>query len=362
MHRACVILLGLGLLLATPAAAEPQAPAKLIGQISLPGIEGWFDHASVDAKGKRLFVPAEHKRAIEVIDLDAGKVIREVTGFDGNPRRAVYIAEANQLWVDEGESVKGFDWRTYTPIKKIPLALDAGSKQEPDNGAYDPSTGYFYVCIRANPNAVNPTAKGRVDIIDTRRGALVGSVTVDGVDPGGVAFDAGSPRMFVILGDGGRVQVFDRDKRASLAVWQIPNGMDPHTVAIDTAHHRLFVGSRGKPSHMFKPGKLFVIDTESGRLVVALDTQGGPDELAYDAVNARIYLTGTTGGVDVFKQLDADHYQYIGELPTGGDAKTSVFVPELKRLYVAVPNQVISIPPSRDVINLAAKLLIFETP
>lgn len=360
MTRCLAILSTLGLLLVARAEAEPQAPAKLIGQITLPGIQGWFDHASVDAKTRRLFMPAEHKRAIEVIDLEAGKVVREVMGFDGNPRRTIYIPESNQLWVDDGESVKGFDGASYGLIKTIPLQLATG--QEPDNGAYDPSSGYFYVCIRANVNVPNVTAKGRVDVIDTKKGELVGGIGLDGIDCGGMAFDQATPRMFVILGDGGRVQVVDRVKRATLATWTIPDGMEPHAVAIDVAHHRLFVGSRGKPAHMFKPGKLFVVDTESGKLVQALDTQGGPDEIGYDAANARIYLSGTTGGADVFKQVDADHYQYLGELPTGGDAKTSLFVPELKRFYVAVPNQVISIPPSRDVINEEAKLLIFETP
>jgi hypothetical protein len=361
MTRILAILLALGLAVAGPAAAQIEAPAKMIGFIPLPEIEGWFDHISFDVKNQRLFVPAEHKRAIEIIDLKSGKILREVTGFDGNPRRSIYLAEPNQLWVDDGESVKGFNWESYTLIKKIPLALDKGSQQIPDNGAYDAASGFFYVCITADANAATATAKGRVDIIDTKKGELVGSIKVDGVDPAGIAFDAATRRMFVILGDA-RVQVVDRDTRAVTATWDIPNGLEPHSVGIDTAHHRLFVGSRGKPSHIFKPGRLSVMDTESGKLVQALDTQGGPDEIQYDAANARVYVTGTTGGADVFKQVDPDHYQKLGELITAADAKTSALVPELKRFYVAVPKRSVSIPGTRDVIIEDAKLLIFETP
>jgi hypothetical protein len=37
----------------------------------------------------------------------------------------------------------------------------------------------------------------------------------------------------------------------------------------------------------------------------------------------------------VFVQRDADHYEHIAEVPTAYRAKSSIFVPELKRLYVA---------------------------
>ena len=46
-------------------------------------------------------------------------------------------------------------------------------------------------------------------------------------------------------------------------------------------------------------------------------------------------MTGTDVA-SVFRQSDADHYEQIGEVPTGYRAKTSVFVPELNRLYIAV--------------------------
>jgi hypothetical protein len=37
----------------------------------------------------------------------------------------------------------------------------------------------------------------------------------------------------------------------------------------------------------------------------------------------------------VFEQRDPDHYEHIAEVPTAYRAKSSIFVPELKRLYVA---------------------------
>ena len=49
---------------------------KLIQTIVLPGVEGRFDHMSVDIKGKRLFIAALGNETVEVIDLVAGKKSR----------------------------------------------------------------------------------------------------------------------------------------------------------------------------------------------------------------------------------------------------------------------------------------------
>ena len=349
-------------------AAQAQAPAqtepmpKLIGYITLPNLEGWMDHLAVDLKGQRLFVPAEHQKTIEVVDLRAGKVIHTITGFDGAPRKTIYLPDTNQIWVDDAESVKSFNADTYELIKNIPFDLDKSSKLIPDNGAFDPLTRQFYVTITADANAATATVKGSVEIVDTKTGTRVGNIKIDGTDPSGIAFDAATPRMFVVIGDTAKVQVIDRDKRATIATWDITGGTAPHTVAIDTAHHRLFVGARVKPGHLFKPGKMVVMDTDTGKVVAALDTEGGADEIQYDAASQRVYFTGTTGHVDVFKQVDADTYQHLGKLITAADAKTSLLVPELKRFYVAVPKRNVAIPPTRDVITEDAELLVFEVP
>jgi hypothetical protein len=68
---------------------------------------------------------------------------------------------------------------------------------------------------------------------------------------------------------------------------------------------------------------------------------GGADDLQYDAATGRIYFVGTTGTVAVFKEVDPDHFQLLGKVPTGAIAKTGLWVPELKRFYSAVPRHYI---------------------
>jgi hypothetical protein len=59
------------------------------------------------------------------------------------------------------------------------------------------------------------------------------------------------------------------------------------------------------------------------------------DDMWFDVPHKRIYVTGTDT-TTVVEQRDADHYEHIAEVPTGYRAKTSLLVPQLNRLYVAV--------------------------
>ena len=141
-----------------------------------------------------------------------------------------------------------------------------------------------------------------------------------------------------------QVAVVDLQKRAVLAQWPITGGPVPHTAALDAANHRLFVGSRLKAhtgdiggGHQHEPGRLTVMDTETGKVVQGLDSVGGADDIQYDAPTGRIYFVGTTGAVAVFKEIDPNHFELLGKVPTGAIAKTGLWVPEWKRFYSAVP-------------------------
>ena len=90
MKRHAAIFCALCLLLLVPGVqSQTSAPLKQVQNIPLPNVEGYFDHMAVDVKGQRLFVPGEHQRTIEVVDLRAGKVIHTITGFGGDPRKTI---------------------------------------------------------------------------------------------------------------------------------------------------------------------------------------------------------------------------------------------------------------------------------
>lgn len=348
------------------APVDAKLPLRLVQAIPLPSVEGYFDHMAVDVKGQRLFVPGEHQRTIEVIDLRTGKDIHTITGFGGDPRKTIYLPQTNEIWVDDGDAtVKAFSGESYELVKNIPLSghdLDKDARRVPDNGAYDPATGLFYLGDRAD-GLKKEGIKGSVEIVDTKSGKYVGSIEVEGLNPAGLALDPKSSKLYVVTGDTSNVIVIDRDQRKVLATWPITGGPEPHAVAFDGARHRLLIGSRVKRSHIYKPGKLVVMDSDTGKVIDAIDTEGGVDEVVFDAPSGRVYYTGTTGFVEVFKQIDADHYERLGRVPTGPIAKTSLLVPEMNRFYAAIPKHVILVPPipqSKEATIQDAQILVYE--
>ena len=73
------------LILSVPGHSQSvQDPLRLVQTISIPGVEGRFDHLAVDLKGKRLFLAAQKHRSVEVFDLAAGKRIHSIGGI-GEP-------------------------------------------------------------------------------------------------------------------------------------------------------------------------------------------------------------------------------------------------------------------------------------
>jgi hypothetical protein len=58
----------------------------------------------------------------------------------------------------------------------------------------------------------------------------------------------------------------------------------------------------------------------------------------FDPATKRLYVAcGGTGTVEVYEQIDPDHYKSLGKVPSGPWGKNGRLVPELNRYFVPVP-------------------------
>src|SRR5258705_7369383 len=64
------------------------------------------------------------------------------------------------------------------------------------------------------------------------------------------------------------------------------------------------------------------------------ETCGDADDLFIDAKRARVYVSCGAGFLDVLEPKEAT-YRRIARIPTVSGARTSLFVPEMDRLFVA---------------------------
>ena len=339
---------------------------RLVETIPIP-TEGYMDHLTYDLKNQHLFVSAENNKEIVVVDMKAGKVIH-VTKVGGNPRKPYFDQGSNELWVDLGDNTAiAVNGTTFDVEKTIELTGGKGAAgRDPDNAAFDAAKGLYYVAVRTRQDGMKD---GSIEIVDTRAGKLVGSIKMDGQEPAAIILDPKANLLYAGMGDvvNGEsvVKVVDLNKRAIVATWPITGGPQPHTANIDAAHHRLFLGSRLGGGHTVEPGKLVVMDTESGKLIQVLDAPGGGDEIFFDAPSSRIYFSGSAGNLAVFHEDDADHYRLLGKVPTGAIAKSGVWIPELRRYYAAVPKHLVELLPTTqygtgDWVTEEAHLMVFD--
>jgi len=146
-----------------------------------------------------------------------------------------------------------------------------------------------------------------------------------------MAIDHAGTKLYVNLRGPDKIRVVDLPIGQLVARWPIPEAKNENALVLDEANHRLF-------SATHTPPKLFVLDIDTGKVIASLPCAENSDDMGYDPVRKRIYITGD-GDASVFEQQDADHYMHIAEVPTGYRAKTSIFVPQLNRLYIAVASK-----------------------
>lgn len=339
---------------------------RLVETIPLPTI-GKMDHLAYDINRQHVFISGEVNNEVVIVDLRAGKVIH-VTHVDGNPRKPFFDTTLNDLWVDLGDNTAvAIDGTTFAVTKTVALTGGKDAKdRDPDNAAYDPVRKLYYVAVR---NKVTGTKQGSIEIVDTRSAKLVGRIPLDVDEPAGLALDPSGNRLYVGVGDvvNGQsiVKVVDTVTHNVIAEWPITGGPQPHVAALDTAHHRLFLGSRLGGGHTTEPGKFVVLSTDTGKLVQILDAPGGGDELFYDAPSSRIYFAGSTGNVAVYHEDDPNHFRLLGKVPTGAMAKSGLWIPELKRYYAAIPAHLVITLPAKtadvhDWVTEQAHLMVFE--
>ena len=299
--------------------AQTSQPLTLSRTISLGGVQGKFDHFAIDLARNRLFAAATGNHSVEVIDLKTDKVEQSIAGL-GKPHGLAWVEATGSLYVADGTLA---ELRVYTGS---PLALKGTIElsDDADDMVYDAAGKTLYV--GHGGDAAHPA---RIAVVDAEHFTLTTNL-VAATHPEALEIDPQSRRVFANIADSNEVAVIDADSRAITAHWKLTKAADNVPMAFDDAHQLLYVACR-------KPGTLIAVDAASGKEVASVASAGGADDLFYDAELRRIYLISGQGEVDAY-QVDAGKELHpLGVLHTAAGAKTALFVPSQKVLYVGVP-------------------------
>jgi DNA-binding beta-propeller fold protein YncE len=312
--------------IANPSVVAQQSDVlSLDSHIPLPGVKGRIDHLSVDLLGQRIFVAAVDNHTLEVIDLKLGRTVHTITDL-AEPQGVFYDASTNRLFVAcalDG-AMRIFDGTTFQVLATVKYPDDA------DNVRYDSRNKNVIVGYAgAKQLRERETGTGGLGFLDTD-GKKIADIVID-AHPESFQLEKTGSRLFVNVPDKKEIEVIEVPKHAVVSRWPIAEENN-FPMALDEAHHRLFVAS-------WYPPQLVVFDTQSGKQIASTETAGPSDDLFFDSQRGRIYVMTSKGYIEVFQQKDPDHYDRIARYPTPPHTQTGLYVPEWGKLFAAVQRQ-----------------------
>jgi len=314
LGRRILVLAALSCLLPGPAqAADPVPPLLVLERtIPLPGVSGRIDHMAVDLGRGRLFVAELGNGSVEAIDLAANKPVHRIIGLR-EPQGVGYVPGGDLLAVaSAGDgSVRLFRGGDMQPVGKVELNDDA------DNVRFDPGTRSLVIGY----------GKGGLAVLDPAAASVLRTAKLP-AHPEGFQIDPEAGRAYVNVPDARQIAVVDLATGSPVASWPLPAGVRGNfPMALDGTRTVLAIVTRS-------PARLIMLDTFTGSVTASLPTCGDADDVFFDAKRHRLYVSCGDGEVDVVQQ-DGAGYHPLVRIPTQSGARTSLFVPELDRLFVA---------------------------
>ena len=308
------------------------------GPVDKSGVRGRVDHLAYDTATKHLFVACIANGSLEVVDLDSGKRIRSIGGLK-KPQGVVIMNRLGLAAVSTGGDgvLRFFDTGSFQEKASPPVGEDA------DNVRIAPN-GRIYVGFGGDEGA------GGLAEFDPAKLTRTGTIRLPRrpesfhFDPSGVCVFVNHPGQKRGKADGTVVAV---ELPSGKIQWssRLRGIARNFPMALDSANHRIFIGSR-------LPPKLIMLDDRNGAKLAETPCPPDCDDVFFDS-RARCILVigggnsangaGGNGGdgagsaLALFAVDSRGSLERISTIPLPPHARTGLFVPERQAVYVAVP-------------------------
>jgi DNA-binding beta-propeller fold protein YncE len=272
------------------------------------GGAGSWDYVVPDPPNHRIFIARQNR--VMVVDEDKGTLLGEVTEINGAHGTAVAGTSGHGFATSgNDQSVVMFDAKTFKPLKKIPAAEDA------DAIVYDPTSDRVFTL---NGDAHSST------VIDSQ-GTLVTNIPLGGKPEYGAS--AGDGKVYANLTDSNEVVEIDTKNAKVTRRWPTGPCKQPVSMAIDTAHQRLFSGCRS--------GVMAISDYRTGKVVATVPIGTGVDGAGYDAASGSAFASNADGTLTVIHQDTPDQYRVVQTVVTPQGSRNMGLDPTNHRIYLA---------------------------
>ncbi|HEX4849525.1 MAG TPA: YncE family protein, partial [Puia sp.] len=135
----------------------------------------------------------------------------------------------------------------------------------------------------------------------------------------------GKGKLYVNLEDKSMIAVVDLNTNKVISTWPLAPGEGPTGLAIDVNTGRLFAGC---------DKTLIVMDAANGKIVDKLPIGDGCDGVAFDKELKYVFASCGEGVLSVVKELSADQFKVIDNVPTKRSARTIALDPNTHEVFL----------------------------
>lgn len=281
-------------------------------EIPVGGKAQW-DYLKVDSEAHRLYL--SHGTKVDVIDLDKGTVIgviEDTPGVHG-------IALAHKLgrgFTSNGQENKAsiVDLKTLKTIMKVTTGAN------PDSILYESGQNEVYTFNGKGKSAT---------VFDPESGKVIATIDLGG-KPEFCTEDAQAGRIYVNIEDKNEVVAIESKTHKVVSRWPIAPGESASGMAIDTEHHRLFLGCDNK--------KMVMLDSATGKVVATVPIGAGVDANAFDPGTQLAFSSnGEDGNTTIAREATPDKLTVVQTLKTVVGARTMALDPQTHNIYLPAP-------------------------
>ena len=334
------VLLMVGCAIALQSAMAAEGDYEFLNEIPVGGEGGW-DILTVDSAARRLYL--SHATKIIVVDLAQNAIAGEIADTPG-VHGFVAVPELQRGFSSNGKEAKSsvVDLKTLSTISKV----DTG--ENPDALVYEPRRGEVYIFNHTGRSAT---------VIEAKTAKVISTIPLGG-SPEFAAADSASGRVYCNLEDKNEVVVIDVAKHEVVAHWPLAPGEEPTGIALDAAHHRLFVACHNKMMEM--------LDTTTGKVLATVLIGAGVDGCAFDDATQLAFASCGEGTTTIAKEETPEKLTVVQTLQTERGARTIALDPKTHRIYLPTaqfepaPSPSPGASPSRPkIISNTLKLLVY---
>jgi len=261
------------------------------------GGDGSWDALTADSTARRLYVARSNR--VMVVDLDSGKLIKEIPDTDGAHGIAV-VPKANLGFATGGHSglVTVFDLKDFKVKGHVPVG------QDPDAIIYDSSSHNVFVFNKKGHD---------VSVIDPKSQKVVGTIPLEADPEFAVSDNEGN--VFVNLEDKNSVAEIDAKAMKLSKTYPLDPCQRPTGLSIDVKSHRLIVGCGNNLAA--------IVNSKTGKVLKTFAVGKGVDGTSFNPEQRLAFISAGEGKLTVLKESESRGFEQFQDVDTPVGSRTS---------------------------------------